>query len=81
MTSQVNIRVDNQTKVEVEQLFNSLGLNVTTAVNMFFKKCLKEQGIPFDLKVDPKVVTQEAIEKVAEDILDKHIKAFEVLAK
>ncbi len=35
----VNVRVDENVKREVEQLYESLGLNISTAVNMFFMQC------------------------------------------
>jgi DNA-damage-inducible protein J len=46
----VNVRVDEDVKQEVERLYESLGINVSTAVNMFFKQCLIEEAIPFHLK-------------------------------
>lgn len=35
-------------------LFDSLGLDMSTAIKMFLKKCLAEKGIPFSLKVEDK---------------------------
>ena len=40
----VNVRVDEDVKRDVEKLYDSLGMNTSTAVNMFFKQCLMEQG-------------------------------------
>ena len=51
MSSIVNVRVDENTKREVEILFDKLGMNISTAVNMFFKQALMEEGLPFQPKV------------------------------
>ena len=49
--SVVNVRVDQNVKNEIEKLFDSLGMNISTAVNIFFKQCLMEQGLPFQPKI------------------------------
>ena len=51
MANIVNVRVDEKTKREVEILFNKLGMNISTAVNMFFKQALMEEALPFQPKV------------------------------
>ena len=51
MPSVVNVRVDEKTKREVEILFDSLGMNISTAVNVFFKQSLMENALPFQPKV------------------------------
>jgi addiction module RelB/DinJ family antitoxin len=43
----VNVRVDKETKKEIESLFKRLGLNTSVAVNIFFRRCLVEEALPF----------------------------------
>ena len=38
-------------KRDIEKLYDSLGMNISTAVNMFFKQCLMEQGLPYQPKI------------------------------
>ena len=47
----VTARVDENVKKEAEILFKKIGLNMSTAMNLFLKKCILEQGIPFELKI------------------------------
>ena len=47
----VTVRVDENVKKEAETLFKKIGLNMSTAMNLFLKKCILEQGIPFELKI------------------------------
>ena len=46
-TTNMNIRTDVEVKAAAEQLFNELGLNLTTAVNMFLRQAIRTGGIPF----------------------------------
>ena len=45
--TQIAVNVDENLKHDIEKLYNSLGLNINTAVNIFFQQCLIEQGFPF----------------------------------
>ena len=43
----VTIRVDKNLKENAEVLFERLGLNMTTAMNVFLRKAVNESAIPF----------------------------------
>lgn len=47
----VNIRMDEGLKKEAEHLFSELGLNMTTAVNIFVRQAVRQGKIPFELAV------------------------------
>lgn len=49
-STNVTIRMDTEVKKEAEELFNDLGLNLTSAINMFIRKAIAEQGIPFEVR-------------------------------
>lgn len=49
MTTTLSIRIDRELKENVEKLLSDLGMNVTTAINCFFRKMLAEQAIPFSI--------------------------------
>ena len=67
----VTARVDENVKKEAEILFKKIGLNMSTAMNLFLKKCILEQGIPFELKV-PNRETRKAMQET-DDILSGKI--------
>lgn len=46
----LNVRVDANDKKKFEQFCNNVGMNVSTAVNMFIKAVLREQRLPFEVK-------------------------------
>ena len=45
----VSIRMDDALKKQAEELFNDLGMNLTTAFTIFVKQAIREQGIPFEI--------------------------------
>ena len=45
----LNIRVNSNDKKNFEQFCNNVGMNVSTAVNMFIKAVLREQKLPFEI--------------------------------
>ncbi len=51
-TTNLNIRTDKAIKDQAEEIFNELGLNMTTAVNMFLRTAIREHDIPFELKLE-----------------------------
>lgn len=48
-TVNVNIRVDEELKKQTEVLLSDMGLNMTTAVNIFLRQVLRTGGIPFEI--------------------------------
>lgn len=63
-TTNLNIRTDKVIKEQAEAIFDELGLNMTTAINMFLRTTIREHGIPFELKLDvPNESTVAAIEE------------------
>ena len=46
----IQVRVDDQMKTEIEALLDSLGLDTSTAIRMFFKAMLEMEGIPFAIQ-------------------------------
>ena len=48
-TINVNIRVDEELKKQTEILLSEMGLNMTTAVNIFLRQVLRTGGIPFEI--------------------------------
>ena len=70
-TTNLNIRTDKDVKEKAEKIFNELGLNMTSAVNIFLRTAIRERGIPFELKLDvPNETTIAAIEEGRKMALD-----------
>ena len=49
----VSIRVDDTVKQQAESICAELGMSLSTATNLFYRKLINYGGIPFELRVDP----------------------------
>lgn len=64
-TTNLNIRIDEDLKRKAEAVFSELGLNMSTAINIFLRYSVRYGGIPFDLRIEkPNLETLAAIDDV-----------------
>ena len=76
-TTNLNIRVDKDIKDQADRIYSELGMNMTTAINMFLRTTIREHGIPFSLKLDvPNEVTAAAIEEGRHLASDSSVKGY-----
>ena len=52
-TTMVNVRMDTDTKRDMEAVCKELGMSMTTAFTLFAKKMGREKRIPFEVSIDP----------------------------
>jgi len=43
----INIRVDTDIKQQAQEMFGALGLDMSTAINIFLRQVIQYRGIPF----------------------------------
>lgn len=80
-TTNLNIRVTKPVKTEAEEIFNSLGLTMTTAINIFLRTAIREKGIPFPLQLKtPEDITRAAIEEGRQMMNDPHATGYKDMA-
>ena len=64
-TTNMNIRMDKDVKEQAQQIFAQLGMDMTTAINVFLRQTIRYNGFPFELRLDtPNEETLEAIREV-----------------
>lgn len=63
-TKKTYISIDEDTKRQAEELFNNIGLSLSAAVSIFFKRALLERGIPFE--VSERLPNEETISAMDE---------------
>ncbi|BDR52496.1 hypothetical protein KIM372_04030 [Bombiscardovia nodaiensis] len=51
-TTTVSFRTDKRVKEEAKELFADLGLDLSTALNMFLRQALIDDGLPFQVTRD-----------------------------
>lgn len=74
----VNFRIDEKTKKEMEKVCEELGMTVTTALNIFIKKMIREKRIPFDVSIEP-FYSENNMKAIDESI--KQLKEGKVIVK
>lgn len=76
-STNLNIRTDKEVKKAAEKIFEELGMNLTTAINIFLRRAIMENGIPFDVKLNvPNETTINAIEEGRRLAHDKSVKGY-----
>ncbi len=70
-TTNFSVRIDSDIKKQCETLYGELGINLTTAINVFLRKSLCVGGFPFDVRMEqPSKETIAAMleaERIAKD--------------
>lgn len=51
-TTTMSIRMDRAVKEQSQQLFKSLGMDMTTAINIFLRQALIKKGLPFEVTTE-----------------------------
>ena len=83
-TANLCTRIDPELKKQAEQILHSLGLPPSSAITMFYKQVVLQQGLPFDVKLayreplDMSSMTQSELnnelEKGYESVLSDNVK-------
>ena len=64
-TTNLNVRIDADLKKQSEQIFNELGLTMSTALTVFLRQTVRSNGIPFEMRLyTPNDDTLAAIDDV-----------------
>lgn len=51
-TTNISIRMDADLKAQADALFAELGMNLSTAFNIFVRQCIRERRIPFEISLN-----------------------------
>lgn len=71
-TVTMSIRMDTELKKQAEAMFSDMGLNMTTAMNMFLRQVVRQGRIPFEIATDiPNSETLAAIKEMDDMISGK----------
>jgi len=62
-TVPTQIRIDREIKTQATVLFASLGLDMSSAVNLFLRQCVLRGGIPFPIEMPKKEAEEMSVAK------------------
>ena len=76
-TANINIRTNSNLKRKADILYKKLGLNMSTAINMFLLESVRTNSLPLSLKLnEPNMDTIKAIKESKEIIKNKNSKGY-----
>ena len=76
-TTNISIRMDSNLKAQAEAFFGELGMNLSTAFNIFVRQSLREGRIPFDISLDrPNKETIAAMLEAERSAKDPSVKGY-----
>ena len=76
-TTNVSIRMDTELKAQADERFAELGMNLSTAFNIFVRQSLREGGIPFEIRTDrPNKETIAAMLEAENIAKDPNVKGY-----
>jgi DNA-damage-inducible protein J len=52
-STNLNIRTDSEIKSQAQSVLSKLGLDLTTAINLFLRQVICQQRVSFDVSVAP----------------------------
>ncbi|MBO5370206.1 MAG: type II toxin-antitoxin system RelB/DinJ family antitoxin [Clostridia bacterium] len=74
-TVNMSIRIDTELKKQADAMLSDMGLNMTTAMNMFLRQVVRQGRIPFEIATDiPNAETIAALKEM-DDMLSGKIPA------
>ena len=66
----ISAKIANEDKISFERICDSMGINISSAINSFVKATIRENGLPFALKAseDPYIYSEENMEYLRKSI-------------
>ncbi|MCU6756099.1 addiction module antitoxin%2C RelB/DinJ family [uncultured Eubacterium sp.] len=76
-TTNISIRMDSELKAQADALFAELGMNLSTAFNIFVRQSIREGRIPFDISLNqPNRETIAAMLEAERNTKDRSVKGY-----
>ena len=64
-TANVNVRIQENIKQQAEQILDTIGISRATAIDMFYRQIILNNGIPFSLKIPKNLPIRENVDEKA----------------
>lgn len=66
-TTSMTVRLDKSIKTEAQHIYSELGIDMTTAINVFLRQSIRSNGFPFEVSLNtPNKKTLSAMKDVTE---------------
>lgn len=68
-TATVNVRIQENIKKEAEQILDTIGISRATAIDIFYRQIILNQGIPFSITIPKTLPVREAMNSREFDLM------------
>ena len=76
-TTNFSVRMDRDIKKQCEAMYGELGIDLTTAINVFLRQSLRVGGFPFDVRLEqPNKETMAAMLEAEHIARDPSVKRY-----
>ena len=80
MTVPTQVRIDADVKRQASKIFAQLGIDMSTAMNIFLRQCVMKGGLPFNVEIPQfNKETLEAIEEAKRISEDPNVKGYKTM--
>ena len=77
----MTIRTNSKIKKQVQSIYSDLGIDLSTAINVFMRQSIRYKGFPFDVTLDvPNETTAAAIDEGRRIAHDKRVKGYKSMS-
>ena len=81
-TSVVQFRIDDDLKEQATEIYDKLGLDLSTAMRIFLKRSVAVRGLPLGMTLsDEEFASDAEVMKLSASIMDKNDRVYKELAK
>ena len=79
-TVPTQVRIDEKLKKQATELFSQLGMDMSSAMNIFLRQCIMRGGLPFEVVIPqykPEVLeAMEEAKRISKDTATKRYSSF-----
>lgn len=80
--AELNITIDDDLKIQAENIFNNLGFSMSSAINIFLRAAVREKKFPTNFEIYiPNETTEKTIEEGRRIAEDKNIKGYKSISE
>ena len=84
-SSVVQFRVEEELKAQATELFEKLGIDLSTALRIFLKRSVAAKGLPFSMTLENDTMTEiasdEEVSRISENLMKINSEVYKELAE
>ena len=67
-TARISVNIDSEIKQQAQRVLGEIGMDLTTAIELFLRTIVREEKIPFELRTHKSYLEQMHLEYIREEL-------------